>query len=92
MTQCGYFQIEKFYLFIGLILLSVFSFGQPGIRFIDPIDSKFVDTAFIDASGKNIIKVIVPGSPPKTGYLKSATIIPSSAVMLSSLSVYLNRD
>jgi hypothetical protein len=81
------FQIKNFYL-CGLILLSVFSSGQSGISFINPIDSKFVDTAFVDTSGKKIIKVIVPGSPPKTGYLKSAAIIPNSAVMLNEVPAF----
>ena len=81
------FQNKKLFLFIGITLLSALSFGQT-INFIRPIDSRFIDTTLVDKSGRQIIRVIAPGSPPRTGNLKTATIIPNTAVMLDGVPAF----
>lgn len=83
-----FFQFRKLFLFFGILVLPIFSFGQSAYKFINPIDLKFIDSTFADNSGRQIIKVIVPGSPPVNGYLKAATIVASTAVMLDEMPAF----
>ena len=81
--------MKKYFLLFSFLFVVKILSAQTFVSYINPIDKRFIDSTFIDETGRKVIKVVVPGSPPpKFGYNKVAANISSNAVMLDSVPAF----
>lgn len=77
-----------FLIFILLELLCIKSFSQNEVKYIPTINTELIDTIITD-KGDVIIRVKVPGVPPKSHMVtKSTKVLPPSAVLLSAVPAF----
>ena len=68
---------------IAYVLFGGNSFGQ---KYIKPIDKKYIHSRYIDETGEELLRVIVPGNPPPSGFKeRKAVAVSSSAVIISDV-------
>ncbi|NLU37839.1 MAG: T9SS type A sorting domain-containing protein [Bacteroidales bacterium] len=68
---------------IAYVLFGGNSFGQ---KYIKPIDKKYIHSRYIDETGEELLRVIVPGNPPPSGFkARKAVAVSSSAVIINDV-------